>query len=342
MTSSTKKTIVVVGATGNQGSSVARTFLSLTTWHVRCFTRNPSSAAAESLGRLGAEVVQGDLSDLASIRRAFAGANAIFANTDFWTTYLDPGTAANATATSTTSSKLAFDVEISHGKNIAKAAAGVGDSLEHFVYSALGPMKKHSKGKYPHSYHWDSKATIVEYIEKEEPELARKMSVIYLGAYTTNPLLQPRWDERAGKYMFALPMKQEARMPIIDAAESTGLFVRALVEDEEAGKKLLAYDSYLTIAEVVEMWARVVGKEAAFVEVSIEVMHERFGIPVEVLDGPAFISEFGYMGGVERVIEPPQLKAKVRTRPFEEWLRSRDWKEVLEQGSVEMKNVEGK
>lgn len=69
-------------------------------------------------------------------------------------------------------------------------------------------------------------------------------------------------------------------MPIIDAAESTGLFVRALVEDEEAGKRLLAYDSYLTIAEVV-------GKEAAFVEVSIELMHERFGIPVEVLDEPA-------------------------------------------------------
>jgi hypothetical protein len=44
------------------------------------------------------------------------------------------------------------------------------------------------------------------------------------------------------------------------------------------------------------------------VEVSIEVMHGQFEIPIEVLDWPAFISEFGYMGGVEGAIEPGQLK----------------------------------
>ena len=341
MTTPPKKIIVVVGATGNQGSSVARTFLSLPNWHVRCLTRNPSSAAAQTLSELGAELVQGDLSDLASITRAFASANTIFANTDFWATYLDPSTPAKAAATNKTSSELAFDLEVSHGKNIAKAAAGV-QTLERFIYSALGPVKKHSRGKYPHSYHWDSKATIVEYIEKEQPELARKMSVIYLGAYVTNPLLHPKWDERAGKYMFVLPVSRECRFPVIDARESTGAFVRALVEDEDAGKRLLAYDSYLSVEEVVEMWSRVVGKEVGFVEVSIEVMHEQFGIPIEVLDGPAFISEFGYMGGVEGAIEPGHLKTDVRTTPFEDWLRSRDWKKVLDRGNVEMKSVEGK
>jgi hypothetical protein len=220
---------------------------------------------------------------------------------------------------------------VTHGTNIAIAAASVA-TLERFVYSALGPMKKHSKGKYSHSYHWDSKATIVEYVETEQPALARKMSIIYLGAYMTNPLLQPRWDEKAEKYMYVLPISKEARMPIIDAVESTGVFVRALVEDEDAGTRLLAYDtdSYLSIGEVVETWSKVVGKEATFAEVSIQVMHELSGIPIELLDGPAFVSEFGYMGGIEGAIEPAQLKAKVRTRSFEEWLRSRDWKEVLD------------
>jgi hypothetical protein len=68
----------------------------------------------------------------------------------------------------------------------------------------------------------------------------------------------------------------------------------------------------------------VVGKEAGFVEVSIEVMHGQFGTPIEVLDGPTFISEFGHMGGVEGAIEPGQLKTDLRTTPFEDWLRSRD------------------
>lgn len=114
------------------------------------------------------------------------------------------------------------------------------------------------------------------------------------------------------------------------------------MEDEDAGKRLLAYDSYLSVGELVEMWSRVVGKEAVFVEVSIEVMHGQFEIPIEVLDWPAFISEFGYMGGVEGAIEPGQLKTDLRTTPFEDWLRSRDWKKVLDRGNVGMKNVEGK
>ena len=343
MPPSDKKTIVVIGATGNQGSSVARTFLALPHWHVRCLTRNPSSAAAQSLQDRGAELVQGDLSDPASLTRAFTSAHAIFANTDFWATYLDPSTRAAAAAAGKTSSELAFDHEVSHGTNIANAAAQV-ETLERFVYSALAPMKKASKGKYPHSYHWDSKAAIVEYIETQRPELARKTSLVYLGAYVTNPLLKPRWNDGAQKYVFALPMRRETRMPIVDPVESTGVFVRALVEDEEAGKRLLAYDtdSYLTIEEVVETWARVVGREAACMEVSVETLHGQFGVPYEALGGPAFISEFGYMHGVEGAIEPWQLKTQVRTRSFEEWLRTRDWKDVLDQGKAALKSVEGK
>jgi hypothetical protein len=148
----------------------------------------PSSAAAQTFSGLGAELVQGDLSDLASITCTFASANTIF---DFWATYPDPSIPAKFTAANKTSSELAFELEVSHGMNISKATASI-QTLEGCIYSALGPMKKHSRGKYPHSYHWDSKATIVEYIEKERPELAQKMPVIYLGAYVTSSLLHPK------------------------------------------------------------------------------------------------------------------------------------------------------
>jgi hypothetical protein len=59
----------------------------------------------------------------------------------------------------------------------------------------------------------------------------------------TSPLLHPKWDEHVGKYMFVLPVGRERRFPVIDAMESTGVFARALEEDEDAGKRLLAYDS---------------------------------------------------------------------------------------------------
>ena len=48
------------------------------------------------------------------------------------------------------------------------------------------------------------------------------------------------------------------------------------------------------------------------------------------------------MGGVEGTIEPGELKMDVRTAPFEDWLRSRDWRKVLDWGNVEMKIAEGK
>jgi uncharacterized protein YbjT (DUF2867 family) len=58
-----KKKILVFGATGAQGGSVARNLLDRGRFDVRAFTRNPDSPAAQKLRDLGAEVVKGDLDD---------------------------------------------------------------------------------------------------------------------------------------------------------------------------------------------------------------------------------------------------------------------------------------
>jgi hypothetical protein len=317
MASTNQKIIVVVGATGNQGSSVAHTFLSLPNWHVRCLTRNPSSAASLALAAQGTELVQGDLSNLTSLTPAFDNANAIFLNTDFWATYA----ASMAAGKGEESGKIAYDHEVMLGKNAVVAAAKVLE-LESFVYSALGPMAKHSKGKFAPGYHWGSKAAIVEYIEGEVPSLAKNTSFIYLGGYSTNAFLAPKLDPTSGKYQFIVPMKKHVRMPIIDPKVSTGLFVRELIETEKPGVKLLAYDkdSYLSVEEIADVWKRAKGKETVVVEVTVEYMHQQFGVPMEVLDGPSYIEEFGYMGGVVGFIEPSQLKSEVPTKSFEKWL----------------------
>ena len=198
------------------------------------------------------------------------------------------------------------------------------------MYSALPPMKAHSKGKYGNGNHWDSKATVIEYILQEQPELAKKLSLIYLGAYNVNHQLSPRFNHATGRYSFVSPMAKDVRLPIIDAGESTGPVVRALIEDENVGTKLLAYDSYKTIGEILDLWVKASGNEADYVFATADIMQQQFGISKEVLDAPGFISEYGYMGGVENFIEPSQLKKKVQTKSYEDWLKGRDWKEVLE------------
>ena len=62
--------ILVVGATGAQGGSVARHLLRAGSCNVRCLTRRPRSAAAQEIAGLGVELVEGDLSDPASLRAA--------------------------------------------------------------------------------------------------------------------------------------------------------------------------------------------------------------------------------------------------------------------------------
>lgn len=52
-----------------------------------------------------------------------------------------------------------------------------------------------------------------------------------------------------------------------------------------------------------------------------------------------FIGEFGYAGGIENVIHPSQLKTPVQTESFEEWLRKRNWEEVLQGGNKELNSV---
>lgn len=316
------KIIAVVGATGNQGSSVVKTFVALPNWHVRAITRNTSSGKAKELAALGAELVQADLSDVQSLSRAFQGAHAVFVLTDFWATYAT----AKQDKDGDVSSQLGYEREVQHSKNAANAATGI-STLERFVYSALGPMKEASGGKYAHSYHWESKAAAVNYIEKEQPELAKKTSFIYPGAYSTNAFLLPKRNPESGEYSMVLPGPATMEMPIIDAPGSTGLFVRALIEDEKPGVKLMAYDSLMTMGEVLATWSRVSGTEAKFVQMTLQGMHEATGMPLEVLDGAAFLGEYHYMAGLENVIEPHQLKQKVVTPSYEEFLKtqSRDY-----------------
>src|SRR6478735_7343876 len=79
-----KKLILVTGATGAQGGSVARALLADEHFSVRILTRNGSSPKALELKAAGAEVAQGDLDDTASLIRAMRGCYGVFGVTNFW------------------------------------------------------------------------------------------------------------------------------------------------------------------------------------------------------------------------------------------------------------------
>ncbi|KAK9349696.1 hypothetical protein V1523DRAFT_422113 [Lipomyces doorenjongii] len=68
-------------------------------------------------------------------------------------------------------------------------------------------------------------------------------------------------------------------------------------------------------------------------------MLRQFGVPLEILDAPAYMSEFGYNGDIDGIIEPFQLKSNAQTKSFKDWSKDTDWKEVLDSGRAEFRSM---
>ena len=89
-------------------------------WQVRGLTRNPASEQARDLRALGAEVVQGDMAEAASLRPVFEGAYGVYS-------VQNPFIGGP-------------EQEIRQGKNVADVAKDVG--VEHLVYGSAGTGRK--------------------------------------------------------------------------------------------------------------------------------------------------------------------------------------------------------
>jgi len=75
-----KKIIAVMGATGAQGGGLVRALLADQDgpFAPRAITRHASSEKARELARMEAEVVEADIDDVESLKKAFAGAHGAF------------------------------------------------------------------------------------------------------------------------------------------------------------------------------------------------------------------------------------------------------------------------
>jgi uncharacterized protein YbjT (DUF2867 family) len=112
------RTVLVTGATGNQGGAVARRLLA-EQWRVRALTRDPASPAARALADAGAQVVRGDMGDEVSVLAAAEGVYGIFS--------VQQGALAYP--------PVSFEEEIRQGVVVSTAAAKMG--VAHLVYSSV-------------------------------------------------------------------------------------------------------------------------------------------------------------------------------------------------------------
>ena len=183
-----ERLILVTGATGRQGGSVARHLLA-EGWPVRAFVRDPGTSAVQALVRQGAEIVVGDLEDRDSIDAALADVCGVY---------------------SVQSWAAGVEAEVRQGIALAEASAAAG--VEHFVYSSVGGADRRSGVP-----HFESKWRIEQRIR--ELDLAY---TIWRPAYFMENLLWQKEAMRAGR--LTPPLDPAVPLQFI-AVEDVGAFV---------------------------------------------------------------------------------------------------------------------
>jgi uncharacterized protein YbjT (DUF2867 family) len=231
------ETILVTGATGLQGGGVARHLLKQGKPAVRCLTRCLDSEAAKTLKQLGADVVQADLDDPASLKSALNGCTGVFGVTNFWEAFLR---------------------EYDQGVNLIDAAYEAG--VEHLVLSTLPSARKISKGAVAVP-HFETKYRMEEYTcQRSVP-----FTFVHVAFYFENFMNYFPPQRRAeGSYSFGFPLA-DARLGAV-AVEDTGGVVTAIFERraEFLGRTVEIIGDEMAAQEFAQIMSRVLGRRVTY------------------------------------------------------------------------------
>ncbi len=259
-----KKIIAVLGATGAQGGGLVRAIQADPSgeFQARAITRDPNSDKAKALAALGAEVVQGDLTDPASIERAFAGAYGAFGVTFFWD-HFSP------------------ERELAEAKLIADTARKAG--LKHVIWSTLEDTRKLVPLDDPRMPTLMGKYKVPHFDAKGEAD------ALFAGLPTTFLLTSFYWDnligfgmnpkpDGNGRFAFVLPM-DDAKLPGI-AAEDIGRSAFGVFKQGDAliGKYVGIAGDHVSGAEMAATLSEVLGKDIYHQAVPPDVFRG-FGFP---------------------------------------------------------------
>ncbi|KAH6856172.1 hypothetical protein B0I37DRAFT_70059 [Chaetomium sp. MPI-CAGE-AT-0009] len=281
--------LVIFGATGQQGGSLADFVLSDPTlsarYKVRGITRNLSQPAAAALRARGAEIVQADFDDADSLRSALAGAHTVFITT---TTVLDAH---------------AKEREVRQGKAAADAAVAAG--ARYLVYSSGAHAEVLSAGRHCVPA-FDSRGEVEAYIRS----LPVRSAFYAPGSFMQNlgGMMAPRPVPGGGGYAIVNMMPGNRVVPWVDVVKDTGRVVGAVLAEPERfeGMQLRVAGGLYSFDEVVEKISRATGKVVKYVRVS----EEEFGtyLPEGAREATVnmfrFIAESGYYGPeTERLVK---------------------------------------
>jgi uncharacterized protein YbjT (DUF2867 family) len=260
------KVIAVVGATGAHGSGLVRAICAYPGggFTARAITRDASSDKAKALAELGAEVVEADLEEPATVEAAFEGAHGAFCVTFFWVDF-SPVT------------------EMRHAETMAAAAKATG--VKHVVWSTLEDTRRFVPLSDDRMPTLQERYKVPHFDGKEEADAAFRDA----GVPTTYLRTAFYWENliyfglgpargQDGVLAITFPMGS-SRLPGM-ASEDIGKIAYAVFKrgDELIGKTISVAGEHLTGYEMAEKLSRALGEEVRYNDVDPDV-YRGFGFP---------------------------------------------------------------
>ena len=311
-----KKVIAVAGATGAQGGGLVRAILAdpKSEFSVRALTRNRNSEKAKALAALGAEVVEADVNDTDSLRKAFSGAYGAFCVTFFW-------------------EHLSAEKETAQARVLAHAAKDA--KLQHVIWSTLEDSRKwvplHDnrmptlQGRYK-VLHLDAKA------EADDDFRKLPSTLLLTSFYFDNLIMFDMGPKRGadGKLAFTLPTA-DARLATIAAEDigrcAYGIFQRG---NELIGKTVGIAGEFLTGPEMAAQLTEAMGEKVAYNYVPPEVFRT---LPIPAAEDVGNMFQFfrdfsDDLCGLRSVELSRSLNPELQT--FRQWLQKNVSRIVIE------------
>ena len=279
------KTILVAGATGQQGGAVARSLVKRG-HRVRGLTRSPQKIAA--LKDIGVEGVVGDLTDNASLAPALRGVDGFF----IVTTPFNPDFSVDTAK------------EVLQGTTAIDAAAK--SHVPHVVLASVASADEDTGIP-----HFESKAAVERHLKTSGLRYTITRPVAFMDGYTAPWMLEAL---RGG--VLSLPMPPETRQQLVAVRDIGEMVARAFDSPAKAaGKTVELAGDQLTIADLTARLSTKLRQPLKYVEQGEELARQRMGE-----DGMRmfrFFREKGYHVDIEAL----EREWGYRMTRFDEFLR---------------------
>jgi len=262
-----KEKILVTGASGAQGGSVASFLLKEGRFDVRLFVRNPNKDKIRRFKEMGAEICVGNFDDPQSIRQALQGIYGVFLVTNFWE---------------------CFNKELQQGKMFADCCREAG--IRHLVFSGLENVQQMSKGKYD-APHFTLKAQIEEYICS-----LRNLpyTFVHLGFYMQNlKTFYPAEKQSDGTIMLTLPTGDQ-KLGWVNVDDIGGVVKEIFNQrDQFLGKTIPICSDCLSLREIADQASGLFKIRVKVTPMTLD-QYEKSGKPhaKEMADMFRFLGEF--------------------------------------------------